>query len=256
MTTTNIPQEAHAFGTAPVAEYAPSAKKQRSSLIFSAIFATLGLLGVMIGIVAALWEWDAQLLCVSGGSLFFVAIGAISGFSTLRQRGTRALVFQDGVAYTHGKTTVFRWDDVTAVWQNVTRHYRNGVYTGTTHVYTVQTGDGKKVAFNDVLDNIEGLGLKIQQECTNRLLPLALQAYDRGETLTFGKLGVSKAGMSKGDKDLLPWDEIKGVSLDKGIISIKKEGKWLRWSSVTVPQIPNIFVFTAIVDRVVGINKK
>ncbi len=50
---------------------------------------------------------------------------------------------------------VIRWDQVEAVWQAVTRRYYNGIYTGTTHLYTVRRWDRTKTVFNDQIKNVE-----------------------------------------------------------------------------------------------------
>lgn len=77
-----------------------------------------------------------------------------------------------------------------------------------------------------------------------------LSAGRAGSTITFGPLSVSQQGVSNG-KELLPWYQIKGIEIQRGTVMVKKEGKRLNWSSVRVPQIPNFFVFNALVDHVI-----
>jgi hypothetical protein len=66
-------------------------------------------------------------------------------------------------------------------------------------------------------------------------------------------LSVSQQGLSNG-KEMLPWSDIKGIKLDKGVIAVSKQGKWLNWTTTSVAQTPNIFVFTALVDSIIGLN--
>jgi hypothetical protein len=40
--------------------------------------------------------------------------------------------------------------------------------------------------------------------------------------------------------------------MQNGTITIRKKGKWLNWSNVTVSQTPNIFVFMALVNDIMS----
>jgi len=165
-------------------------------------------------------------------------------------RSWRAYVCSDGLLSVRGnKIEPFRWDQIEAMWRSVTKHYTNGIYTGTTHVYTVRSSDGRQVVFNDRFANVEQLGDTISREVTNRLLPQVIRAYHAGNTITFGPLSISQQGVSNG-KELLQWSQIKEMGVNRGVVTVKKEGKWLNWSSVMAAKVPNIFVFMALVNYV------
>ncbi len=166
------------------------------------------------------------------------------------ERGSHVYVFSAGLLRMGAQIVVIRWDQVEAVWQAVTKRYTNGIYTGTTHLYTVRQWDGTKAAFGDQIKNVEALGNTIARETLRVLLPKVIEAYRAGSTITFGPLSVSQQGVSNG-KEMLPWSQIKGIEVKRGIVSVKKEGKWLNWSTVRVPKIPNFFVFNALVDYVI-----
>jgi hypothetical protein len=168
---------------------------------------------------------------------------------------TRVLVFPDGLVHIkNGKTSVFRWDDIGAVWQQITKRYVNGVYTGTTHLYTLRRYDGEQIKLNDSIGKVEELGTLVQNETFKRLMPKAIATYTAGGTVVFGKISVSPQGISNG-KQTLPWTEVKGVTIDRGVISVSKQGKWLRWASDTAANTPNLYVFLQLVDAIIGINK-
>jgi hypothetical protein len=171
-----------------------------------------------------------------------------------RKQGMQLLVFPEGLAETkQEQTSLIRWDDISHSWQSVTKHYRNGINSGTTHLYTIQTKDGQQYKFNDTYKNVEALGNLIQDEVARRIFPVVAQAYNAGQTVNFGQLNISKAGINNG-KETIAWDEVKDVKLQSGIVTIKKEGKWLNWKNVTVAQTPNIFVFLGMVNQIVGVN--
>jgi hypothetical protein len=155
----------------------------------------------------------------------------------------------------NGKTSVYRWDDIGAVWQQITKRYVNGVYTGTTHLYTLRRYDGEQIKLNDSLGKVEELGNLVQNETFKRLMPKAIATYNAGGTVVFGKISVSPQGISNG-KETLPWTEVKGVTIDRGMISVSKQGKWLRWASDTAANTPNLYVFLQLVDAIIGIKTK
>jgi hypothetical protein len=244
----SMPAEAYQLGAA-TAEYRPKASRQIVNKIAGVV---LSIVGVAI-VFADMLQRRPSGAFVLGGLL--LALGMYVFWASVREKGLQVLLFPDGLAYTaRGKTEICRWDEIDAITQQVTKHYTNGIYTGTTHVYTVRRAGKPDLKFNDALQNVELLGNEIQQEVYRRLLPRAIQTYNAGGVVQFGKLSVSQQGLSNG-KETIPWPEVKGVKLDKGVISVSKQGKWLNWASATVAQTPNIFVFTALVDSIVGINR-
>jgi hypothetical protein len=233
-----LPAEVYQFGT-PTAEFLPNTKGMLGGIIMG----TIGL-ALLVG------AFVVPALGVIGGLL--VLAGIWVSLTAFLNRDLRVLAFAEGlVRIKGGRVDTFRWAEIEAVWQNVTKHYRNGIY----HSYTLRRADGEQLKFNDTLKNVESLGNLIQQETFRRLLPRAIATYNAGGTVVFGKLSVSPQGLSNG-KETLSWSEIKGVSLDKGIISVSKQGKWLKWSTTSVADTPNIFVFTTLVGNIVGINQK
>lgn len=256
MMASNIPAEAKGLGT-PTAEYTRNTGRLLLVLILSAYLS-----GAFICSALAMARENAWFL-------FLVIPGPLCMWwfvSSLRKRDLRVLVFPEGLSYTkQAKTEIFRWDDVASVWQDVTRYH--GAYTSTKRVYTVHTNDDREYTFKDSISNVESLGNTIQQECACRILPRLQEAYNAGHTISFGKLSISKAGIAKGRKTL-PWDQVSGVEIDRGSVNvhIKKDaytiselilsaGKGPKWSSVAVAKMPNVVVFTAIVNQIVGSNE-
>ena len=167
----------------------------------------------------------------------------------MQQTGLRIAVFAEGLArIARDGTTVFRWDDIVEVRQSIVRQRGGG---GTTHVYRILDGQGRKAMFDDKIGGVKALGETIQQEVTRRLLPKSLVAYNAGETLTFGKFSLSKEGLSRG-KEALPWDEVESVAPSIGRIEVKRKGKRLTWASQAVADIPNVYVLIALTKTILG----
>ena len=248
----DIPAEARELGTY-TAEYTPSAGRPRQVSTVTTILIFFGAVCVVLGIYWAVPRSDGGMLCVSTFGLIFVGVGVCWYMSNKRQRDMRVLVFPDGLSYTNrGKTEIIRWDVVEAVWQDITEDTTHNVVI---HVYTVQCNDGRKFVFKDTLADVDELGRTIQEEVTRRALPRVLEAYNADQTIPFGKLSISNAGMTKG-QETLPWDQIERVWLSQGELIVEKVGKRLRWSSFRVLEMPNLFVLLAIVNQIVGINRE
>ncbi len=161
----------------------------------------------------------------------------------IAQSNLRVYTFTNGLVRAKGaQADVVRWDQVEAVWQNLLR-----IYGSTNHTYTVRRGDGATFKFSSVLRNIAHLGQTVQQEVTRVLLPRAIAAYNAGDAIPFGTLSVSVQGITHG-RETLVWNQVQGVEVKRGYVSVKKAGKSRAWVRLRVSTIPNFFVFMALVN--------
>ena len=187
--------------------------------------------------------------------VFLLVVGGGMAYFGYRRSRRRAQVFDQGLVYSSsGTTQTWRWEEIAFVWQKIIRVSVNFIPAGTRYVYTIQHRNGQKIILDDGLRGIKYLGETIQQETFTRLMPLAVAAYNNGETLHFGKLTVNQQGIGNG-KETVPWNQIKGVQVNQGYVAVKREGKWLRWANVPVAGVPNFFVFMALVDQIMGVRR-
>jgi hypothetical protein len=192
-------------------------------------------------------------LCMGFGAAA-VALSIYLLVRMARDRGKKVLLSRKGFAVVQrGRRTVYHWKDILAQYQSITEHYYNGAYTHTSHVYTLECVGGERVIFNDSLKNVKKLGEAVAEEITQRELPLIREQYDAGDLVPFGKLGVSRKGLTYGQA-FLPWREVSGVRIHEGYVSVGKKGKWLNWCSIGAASIPNLFVFLALVDEIIGVK--
>jgi hypothetical protein len=183
-------------------------------------------------------------LCFAGGALL---IGALVVYNAWRNWPLQAALYENGFAHYDRKgLQQVRWEQIEAVWQRVTKHYTNGVYTGTTHSYTVQAQNGVKLVLDDKLAKVEDLGNAIQAGAAKALWPKYVAALQAGQRLTFGPLVLDANACPP--QQSAQWKDIKAIK-SRGVISVKKEGGWLNWASATVPQIPNFYIFYELVGR-------
>jgi hypothetical protein len=158
-------------------------------------------------------------------------------------------VFDRGLAVARGDDVrQIPWEEITAVWQSITRHHTYGIHTRTTHLYSIQLADDTIFKFDDKYKDIETLGKTIQTNVTNTLYPKYIAALKAGSRLEFGPLALDYNKLYAGKKEL-NWDDVKSVKIQGGFVSIKKEKGWFRWTNVGVPQIPNFFILYALLKE-------
>jgi hypothetical protein len=86
------------------------------------------------------------------------------------------------------------------------------------------------------------LGVALRTVLFERLAPAYANALAAGKRFDFGGVKLSAQGLSKGDKDALPWSEMERVDLDSKTLSFKRRGKMLAWAKLKVHKTPNLDV--------------
>jgi hypothetical protein len=198
-----------------------------AATIFSIVF------GVLFGLIALVCLW----------------VGIKGLISAKRLRGTVIHLYKEGFILTGGgQRVVVRWDNVSAFWQSITKHYVNGIPANTTYLYRVRTKENMEYSFGNNITDIAEMGRILEREITRTLLPGAAATYEAGEPVVFGKFSVSKEGIGNG-RETLRWSAIEGIKVQNGKILVKKRGQWLlNWSTARVADTPNALVFVALVS--------
>jgi hypothetical protein len=186
-------------------------------------------------------------------ALFLLSLLAAWGAVSNWNKG--AAVFERGFAYRDRKgVRTWMWSDVASLTAAVTRHYTNGIYTGTTHIYTLLNKQGERLVLGDALKGVEQLAQAIEQAIFPRLYDAAAAQYNSGQTLTCGPVAVSKSGIVIGRKTY-PWSEVQQVSIHQGFLRVsKKGGGWFSGASASAAAIPNLRVLLSIIDQVAGVK--
>lgn len=176
-------------------------------------------------------------------------IGLYGLFQSWRNWGLAAALYEGGFAYHDRKgLRQIKWGDIDATWQSITKYYRYGIHTGTTYIYTIQLNDKSRIVLDNKFPKIESLGKAITNGSANALFPRYVAALKSGQRVTFGPIAMDINGLYSGNKSL-QWKDIKAIKTSQGIISVRKEGGWFNWATVTVPQVPNFWVFLDLVSR-------
>ena len=227
---------------------------------YKATFGRFIVLAVIILVVVLVF-----LLAVAGASnsLFPLLIGSaiacvvFIGVMVLVLIRPRLSVIQceKGLAIYRGNelVAVVPWDNVAHVQQVVVRHSTDGVPTGTTYRYSIQTTDGRSFSFSNIvlsntLRDVRHLGERIQQATFPLILARTLTALNAGQPVQFGTLSVSQTGLStKGVT--IPWSEVSGARVTNGRIQIQRAGHRFNWANLSVGQTPDALVLIALLNQ-------
>lgn len=226
------------------------ARPTRTHIISSAFFIAVSL---CLGVVAFLLLTGQNPYRLLGALFICAAVVALAiGFAILlkpvRHRSRYVYLCSDGFLFIEGKNIQpFRWDTIEAMWQH--KPENDDTQTATSHTYRVRRRDGSTIVLNDLFPHIEILGRRIREEVTNCLLPQAIMNVSAGQVVTFGPLRVSAEGISNG-RELLPWQQIQDIRLERDMLTVKKQDRLRRWPSIQVANVPNIFIFLSLVRHI------
>jgi hypothetical protein len=182
-------------------------------------------------------------------------LGLLAGWGAYTNWNKGVAAYERGFAYRDRKgIQVWSWENVVSLTSAITRHYTNGIYTGTTHVYTLYNRQDGRLVLSDSIAKVEDLAKSIDQTIFPLLYGPAADQYNAGGTIAFGPVAISKAGIAIGKKTY-PWTDVKEVSIHHGILKVsRKEGGWFSGASAAASAIPNLRILLTIIHQVVGLK--
>jgi hypothetical protein len=182
-------------------------------------------------------------------------LGLLAGWRAYANWNKGVATFERGFAYNDRKgLQIWRWEEVAAMKSTITRHYIHGIYTGTTHRYTLYHPQKQRLELSDSISKVEELAKDIDQNIFPLLYKSAADQYNTGQTIAFGPVAISKGGIEIGKKTY-PWADVKEVSVHNGVLKVSRnEGGWFSGARTSVSMIPNLGVLLAIIQQVVGLK--
>lgn len=190
--------------------------------------------------------WQVSLIPLIG--LAWLGLGAWITLTSVRSRKLYVVLCSEGLLYIRGKIHAIRWDQIMALWKDITIDSKGSP----SHVYTLHLTDGAIWTFTDDLVNVEELGTIIEDEVTNHVLPRVLTAYHTGTPIQFGDITLSVQGISvqRGGQRFLPWSHVRHLHLDDASLSIYRVGEFWDWATIPISEIPNVVVLKRLADKV------
>ncbi|WP_420645008.1 DUF6585 family protein [Candidatus Leptofilum sp.] len=234
-----------------IAQYGATKIRSKGNLWSGVVFIIFGVIGLIVGLIAAVSETGTSVVGFCGGVGLLSLIGGAWAVHTHRQEKDMAVqVYQDGILFTkNGRTIAMRWDEV----QNLdvivvyNRQIRSSFYN-----YTLKDTAGQTMRLNLTpgnLENSDQLAQTIQHEVTRRQLAQAFTKLNAGLTVDFGPLSVTKDGIQNG-RNHLPWSEFKEARLTyKGYFRIWPKFGSKSWAKIEMQKIPNLFTFLALANQ-------
>lgn len=188
-------------------------------------------------------------------ALILFLLGAGLAVSAFVNWNKAAVVYEKGLAYNDRKgLRAWRWDEINHFFMAITKHYYNGIPTGTTYVYTLRKTDGSQIKLDNKFAGIQELGKAIQQGVFPLQYERLVQALKNGQTVALGSVILSKDEIVIGKK-AFPWAEVEQVGIQRGFVSVKKKGGgWFSGASASVASIPNLEALLAVVDQIVKVK--
>ncbi len=185
---------------------------------------------------------------------FGLALAILWGY--FRNRKLALAVYEKGFAHASTKgVKSWAWEDVETITAAVTRHYTNGVYTGTTHLYTLVSRGSEKIVLTDTLQQVEAAYNELENRSFALRYQRAADRYNSGQAVQFGAVTISKDGGLQIGKKTYAWNEIEEVKMDKGLLSVKKkDGGWFSGAGTTAAATPNLLVLLNILDQTIGLK--
>ncbi len=250
---------------APEAVFPVKSKNRIGSLGGAVIFLGAGGLKVLFAFINAYNASQRYGPAVFGkrlvGPLIFGlvlgALGLWAAWSAYANWNRMVVVYTHGLALRDRKGVRFwRWEQIEALYRLVVKRYVNGIYTGTTHTYTIGLGQGGRERFDDRYQNVEKLGNMLQGRTFNHLSARAVEAYNAGRKVQFGRVALDKAGITVGKKTY-PWESVEQVTVRQGVLWVRsKDGGWSGRASAVVSAIPNLVVLLSFIDQIVGVDTR
>jgi hypothetical protein len=239
------------------AEYRRNPRLVRTNQILSIVFITLGVVGLVLSLWFAVADFESGVYIICGGAgLAPLVLGVWAFWQWRREKEDQVTIHEHGLVYRRSSgSTVATWDEITGVRMKII-HFQD--LTKTTCEYILQKVDGTEfsIAFdNRIMANVDELGKTLEEKLNQRLLPHAMDAFERGLPLPFGPLTVSKEHIEHGDK-MLTWRDVERVQVTNGKLQIYAESLQQIWATCPVHQIPNLAILLVLIGRFIGVEEE
>ncbi len=233
----------------PKASYGPN----RENTIFLLIGISLCAVGgLVLPVVGFGQSYIRDRVILPAGGLLLLLIGVRLYFVYQSQRRIGVEVYADGFVLTDRRNQrhLCRWDDVTEVYEMlILRDPARPGRGAAGGKYTVHRAEGQPIKFGVSIQGSRNLGLTIQAQVKERLLPQVIETYQAGGIVAFGpQLSLSRQGITSG-QETLPWNQVAEIRLKMGA-RIRQRGKKRPWKSIGHSQIANYPVLRALVRTI------
>jgi hypothetical protein len=167
-----------------------------------------------------------------------------------RLASRRAYVFDRGlvIGERSAPLEVWRWADVTTMFQKILVRNEFGMWTGGTVTYTLTRTDGRTLALADFWADVEKLGQHVNVQVAGTQLPRMRSAISQGQGVQFGDVTLDGSGIT-GPKARVAWVDVEEVGADSAYLRVTARGKRVPVARTHITRIPNPTLFLALAKR-------
>jgi hypothetical protein len=210
----------------------------------------LKLIAMIIGSLLLMIVVIVVSLYLTNGLFYFCALLPIyiifAAVRKLLKGNLCVYLFTNGLAWTRGRRCeMVRWEQIESIWRKKGQSQYVSSLT-----CTLRLKDGRTLKIDDALKSINELVVIVQDRFRSVRLPEVIALYERGETVTFGKIQVDHQGINNG-KELIPWDRLDSMAIREALVVAQKHGRPLKWSKVKEAETPNLYVLGSLVDHII-----
>jgi hypothetical protein len=166
--------------------------------------------------------------------------------------GKWVAVYERGVLIAHGGgVEVRRWDEIVAIYDSLVHFFINDISSHTNRFVSLCDSAGRTLKFAGRPDKIAHVADAVADQVYERITPRIMDRLAQGETVDFGPLRVSAAGVETAD-GTLPWDELQTVAIAQGYLRLYERGRRRIWFSTGLGSIPNSRVLLNLFQATLG----
>jgi hypothetical protein len=182
-------------------------------------------------------------------------VGILTALNAYRNWQKAVVAYDKGLAYYDNRgLQIWGWSEVERFYAAITKHYHNGIYTGTSFLYTLQKADGATLKLDNKIQKIETLGQLVGQKTAPFQYEKLVQALRSGAVVQLGPIGLSRESFLL-NKKAYAWEEVEQIGLRQGYLNVKKKnGGWFSGASAPVAAIPNLNPLLAVVEQITKIK--
>jgi hypothetical protein len=168
---------------------------------------------------AAAASWGRTWFLIGGVLVLFLLFYSLN---RLKKAHTWIEMYRWGLFFHFplGRKKILNWEDIFGLTSySVTKSFF-GLGKKTDQNLILHSRRFKPILCNPRLERIEGLKKNIKKQVYARVQPAFVQAFSTGEIIPFGEVSLSKRSLFL-PKQEIPWEFLKGISVQKGIFIIK-----------------------------------
>ena len=141
--------------------------------------------------------------------------------SRLKKAHTWIEVYRWGLYFHYplGRKKLVNWEDILGLTSYSVNRSFFGLGKKTEHHLILHSRRYNPIQCHPGIKRLEGLKKNIKKQVYQRIQPKFLQAFQSGEIIAFGAVSLSRHSLYL-PKQEIPWDYLKGISVQKGIFII------------------------------------